>query len=146
MGAAFVRDRWQLGERLTATTGARYTYIGFLPDSHHADAVVQIELRGDRQTLVRGSVATRTLTPGGDLLTLSTVAASPAITWARLEEGLRPARSMRYEVGVDRALGAARIGAQLFDRDDARPAAHDLRRHARRSSATPAASGPGASA
>ena len=48
VGAAFVRDRWQLGERLTATTGARYTYIGFLPDSHHADAVVQIELRGDR--------------------------------------------------------------------------------------------------
>ncbi|HYN00938.1 MAG TPA: TonB-dependent receptor [Vicinamibacteria bacterium] len=114
VGAAFVRDRWQLGERLTATTGARYTYIGFLPDSHHADAVVQIELRGGRQTLVRGSVATRTLTPGGDLLTLSTVAASPAITWARLEEGLRPARSLRYEVGVDHALGAARIGAQVF--------------------------------
>ena len=114
VGAAFVRDRWQLGERLTATTGARYTYIGFLPDSHHADAVVQIELRGGRQTLVRGSVATRTLTPGGDLLTLSTVAASPAITWARLEEGLHPARSMRYEVGVDRPLGAARIGAQVF--------------------------------
>jgi hypothetical protein len=114
VGAAFVRDRWQLGERLTATTGARYTYIGFLPDSHHADAVVQIELRGGRQTLLRGSVATRTLTPGGDLLTLSTVAASPAITWARLEEGLRPARSLRYEVGVDRALGAAHIGAQVF--------------------------------
>ena len=114
MGAAFIQDRWKLGERLTATTGARYTYIGFLPDSHHADAVVQIELRGDRQTLVRGSVATRTLTPGGDLLTLSTVAASPAITWARLEEGLRPARSLRYEVGVDRALGAGRIGAQVF--------------------------------
>ena len=115
VGAAFVRDRWQLGERLTATAGARYTYIGFLPDSHHADAVVQIELRGDRHTLVHGSIATRTLTPGGDLLTLSTVAASPAITWARLEEGLRPARSLRYEVGVDRALGAARIGARLFD-------------------------------
>ena len=114
VGAAFVRDRWQLGERLTATTGARYTYIGFLPDSHYADAVVQIELRGDRQTLVRGSVSTRTLAPGGDLLTLSTVAASPAITWARLEEGLRPARSLRYEVGVDRALGAGHIGAQVF--------------------------------
>jgi hypothetical protein len=115
VGAVFVRDRWQLGDRLTATTGARYTYVGFLPDSHHADAVVQVELRGDRQTLVRGSVATRTLTPGGDLLTLSTVAASPAITWARLEEGLRPARSLRYEVGIDRALGPSRFGAYLFD-------------------------------
>ncbi len=114
-GAVFLRDRWQLGDRVTATTGARYTYVGFLPDSHHADAVVQVEVRGDRQTLVRGSVATRTLTPGGDLLTLSTVAASPAITWARLEEGLHPARSLRYEVGVERALGPARVGAYVFD-------------------------------
>jgi hypothetical protein len=114
-GAVFVRDRWHLGDRVTATTGARYTYVGFLPDSHHADAVVQVELRGDQATLVRGSVATRTLTPGGDLLTLSTVAASPAITWARLEEGLRPARSMRYELGVDRTVGPARIGAYFFD-------------------------------
>jgi len=114
VGAAFVRDRWKLGERLTTTAGARYTYLGFLPDSHHADAVVEIELRGDRQTLVRGSVTTRTLAPGGDLLTLSTVAASPAITWARLEDGLRPARSMRYELDVDRTIGAGRIGVQVF--------------------------------
>jgi hypothetical protein len=114
VGAVFLRDRWQIGDRLAATAGARYTYIGFLPDSHHADAVVQIELRGDRRTLVRGSVAARTLAPGGDLLTLSTVAASPAITWARLEEGLRPARSLRYELGVDRALGSAHVGALVF--------------------------------
>jgi hypothetical protein len=67
--------------------------VGFLPDSHHADAVLEVELRGDERTVVRGSVSTRTLAPGGDLLTLSTVAASPAITWARLEDGLRPARS-----------------------------------------------------
>jgi hypothetical protein len=115
VGAAFVHDRWRLGRRLTATAGARYTYVGFLPDSHHADAVVQVELRGDDRTLVRGSVATRTLTPGGDLLTLSTVAASPAITWARLEEGLHPARSLRYELGVDRTLGSTRLGVQVFD-------------------------------
>jgi hypothetical protein len=115
VGAAFARDRWRLGDRLTAVAGARYTYIGFLPDSHHADAVLQIELRGDARTLVRGTVATRTLAPGGDLLTLSTVAASPAITWARLEDGLRPARSRRLDLGVDRSLGRARLGAQVFD-------------------------------
>jgi hypothetical protein len=116
MGSVFVKDRWKLHDRVTATGGARYTYVGFLPDSHHADAVVEIELRGDRTTLVRGSVATRTLAPGGDLLTLSTVAASPAITWARLEEGLQPARSLRYEVGVDRTLGrAGSIRAMVFD-------------------------------
>ncbi len=42
------------------------------------------------------------------------MAASPAITWARLDEGLRPARSMRYEVGVDRDLGAGHVGVQFF--------------------------------
>jgi hypothetical protein len=115
LGAAFVRDRWRLSERLTATAGARYTYVGFLPDSHHADAVVQIEVRGDRHTRLHGSVATRTLAPGGDLLTLSTVAASPAITWARLEDGLRPARSMTLELGIDRAVGDATLGARIFD-------------------------------
>ena len=115
LGAVFVRDRWQIGERLRATTGARYTYLGFLPDSNHADAVVEVELQGDRETVVRGSFATRTLTPGGDLLTLSTVAASPAITWARLEDRLRPGRSLRYELGVTRSLGpSAHIGAELF--------------------------------
>ena len=115
LGAVFVRDRWRIGERLQATAGARYTYLGFLPDSHHADAVVEVELQGDRETVVRGSFATRTLTPGGDLLTLSTVAASPAITWARLDEDLRPGRSLHYEVGVTRALGpSAHVGAQLF--------------------------------
>jgi len=115
LGAVFVKDRWQIGDRLTATSGARYTYIGFLPDSHHADAVVEVELRGDAATVVRGSVAARTVAPGGDLLTLSTVAASTAITWARLQDGLRPARSFRYNLGVDRSLGpGALVGAHLF--------------------------------
>jgi hypothetical protein len=115
LGAVFARDRWALGDRLSAVVGARYTYIGFLPDSHHADAVLQIELRGDERTLVHGSVATRTLAPGGDLLTLSTVAASPAITWARLEDGLRPSRSRRLDLGVDHSLGSSHLGALVFD-------------------------------
>jgi hypothetical protein len=115
LGAVFVRDRWQIGERVKATAGARYTYLGFLPDSNHIDAVVQVELQSDVETVVRGSFATRTLTPGGDLLTLSAVAASPGVTWARLEQGLRPARSLHYEVGVDRSLGPdAHVGAHLF--------------------------------
>lgn len=117
VGAVFVRDRWRASERLTTTVGARYTYLGFLPDSHHADAVVQVELRGDAHTVVRGSVATRTLAPGGDLLTLSTVAASPALTWARFEEGLRPARNVRCEVGVDRSFRAGHLGAFAFEED-----------------------------
>jgi hypothetical protein len=115
LGAAFVRDRWRLGERVTATTGMRYTYLGFLEDAHHADAVVQVEIRGDLDSVVHASVSTRTLAPGGDLLTLSTVAASPAITWARLEDGMRPARSLHAEIGVDRTVApGSHVGALLF--------------------------------
>jgi hypothetical protein len=115
VGAFFVKDRWRVGERLTTTFGARYTYIGFLSDSHHADAIVQVELEGDPGTLVRGSVATRTLAPGGDLLTLSTVSASPAITWAQLDEGLRPSRTLRAELGVDHTFrSGGRVGAFAF--------------------------------
>jgi len=115
VGAFFIKDRWRLGERLTTTFGTRYTYIGFLSDSHHADAIVQVEVRGGPGTLVRGSVATRTLAPGGDLLTLSTVSASPAISWAHLDDGLRPSRTLHMEVGVDHSFrSGGRIGAFAF--------------------------------
>jgi len=115
VGAVFVKDRWRVSKRLTATFGTRYTYLGFLSDGHHADAIVEVEVRGTTGTVVRGSFATRTLAPGGDLLTLSTVSASPAITWAQLEPGLRPARSVRTEFGVDHAFpSGGRVGAFAF--------------------------------
>lgn len=114
-GAVFARDRWRLSDRVTASAGARYTYLGFLPDSNHADAVVQIELQGTSGTVLRGSISTRSLAPGGDLLTLSTVAASPAITWARLDDNLRPSRTGRVELGVDRHFAGGRLGAHVFD-------------------------------
>ncbi len=116
-GAVFAKDRWHVTDRLTATAGGRYTYVGFLSDSHHADAIVQIELEGSPGTVLRGSVIARSLMPGGDLLTLSTVAASPAITWARLDGGLRTARTLRYEVGVDHTSGPLHVGAQVFEED-----------------------------
>ncbi len=114
-GALFAKDHWRLGDRVSATAGARYTYVGFLPDSHHADAVLELELHGDAHTVVRGSIATRSLVPGGDLLTLSTVAASPAITWARLDDGIGTSRTLRSEVGIDRSLAGLQLGARVFD-------------------------------
>ncbi len=116
MGGLFLKDHWKISDHLAANAGARYTYVGFLPDSHHADAVLEIELHGSPQTVVRGSLVTRTLVPGGDLLTLSTLASSPAITWARFDDDLRPSRSLRAELGIDRTLGAsAQLRARVFD-------------------------------
>jgi len=114
-GAVFAKDRWHVTDRLTATAGGRYTYVGFLSDSHHADAVLQIELEGSPGTVLRGSVLARSLVPGGDLLTVSTVAASPAITWARLDDDLRTARTQRYEVGMDHRSGPVQVGAFVFE-------------------------------
>ena len=115
VGAFFIKDRWRVGKRLITTFGTRYTYIGFLSDSHHADAIVEVEVRSASDTLVHGSVATRTLAPGGDLLTLSSVSASPAITWAHMDASLRPSRTLRMDLGVDRSFrSGGRVGAFVF--------------------------------
>jgi len=114
VGALFAQDTWRVSDRLTATAGGRYTYIGFLPDAHHGDAIVAIELMGTPGTALHGSISARSLVPGGDLFTLSTVAASPAITWARFGEGLRPSRTAHGELGVEHRSGAGQFGAHVF--------------------------------
>jgi hypothetical protein len=119
VGAAFFKDRFPLGRRGFATVGARYTYLGFLDDRNHVDTVIALELRDDSNAWLRGSVASRTLAPGGDLLTLSTLKTSPVTSYARLEAGLRPSRTWRYELAFDRVLGAAKFGAHVFYEDTA---------------------------
>lgn len=114
MGAMFAQDRWNAGNGLTATVGARYSYIGFLADPNHLDPVGSVELATDRYTRIRGTISTRTLTPGGDLLTLSTLASAPAIAYALMGGDLRPERIVRYEVAIDRTVGPTRMGALVF--------------------------------
>ena len=119
VGAAFFKDRFPLGRRGFATVGARYAYLGFLDDRNHVDTMIALELRDDSNAWLRGSVASRTLAPGGDLLTLSTLETSPVTSYARLQAGLRPSRTWRYELAVDRVLGAAKFGAHVFYEDTA---------------------------
>lgn len=115
-GAIFVQDRWRLGPRLTASAGARYSYIGYVADRNHVDPAASLEYRG-RRTAVRGSLTARTLAPGGDLLTLSSLGSAPALGFARLEPDLRAERLLRYEIAIDRSLGAATVGALAFQED-----------------------------
>src|SRR5262249_31912787 len=72
-------------------------------------------------THVRGSVRLGTVTPGGDLLTLSSLANGPAITLAHLDPGLPAERTRRAEVAVDRRVGGTTLGAQAFYEDVADP-------------------------
>ena len=114
VGAIFVQDRWQATEDVAYSAGARFSYIGFLADRNHVDPFATVEVRADDRTRVRGSVASRTLVPGGDLLTLSVRGSAPAMAFAVLDDALRPERSMHYELAVDQALGATTLSARTF--------------------------------
>ena len=114
MGAIFVQDRWQAAENVAYTAGARFSYIGFLADRNHVDPFAAVELRRDERTRVRGTVSSRTIVPGGDLLTLSVLGSAPAMAFAVMDDQLRPERAMRYELTVDQALGSATLSARTF--------------------------------
>ncbi|HET9316738.1 MAG TPA: TonB-dependent receptor [Vicinamibacteria bacterium] len=114
VGAVFAQDRWQVGETVTASVGTRFSYIGFLDDAHHVDPSASIEVKRDDHTRLMASVATRTLAPGGDLLTLSTLANGPAFTYAEMDQGVRAERSVHVELAMAQAFGATTVRAHTF--------------------------------
>jgi hypothetical protein len=113
-GAIFVRDKWRVIPALSATVEVRYAYIGLLEDQNYVDPSASLEYRAGPLTHIRGSATMRTLTPGGDLLTLSGIGSGPSVALVRLDPGLRAERTRRGELEVDRAVGATTVGAQLF--------------------------------
>jgi hypothetical protein len=119
VGAVFLHDRWQLAEGFALSGGARYSYMGFLADRSSFSPTLGVEYRLGKRTRLLGEASSRTLTPGGDLLTLSTLQAAPAMALALVSEGVRPERVMRGELSVDQELGRAELGAFLL-REDAR--------------------------
>ncbi|MBI3932955.1 MAG: TonB-dependent receptor [Acidobacteria bacterium] len=113
VGAILVNDHWKAGD-VSGSFGARYSYIGYLQDANHVDPSAALEVRREDGTAFRGSVAARTLMPGGDLLTLSSLATGPAIAFAHLEPGMRPERTVRWELAVDRSFGPTTVAAHTF--------------------------------
>jgi carboxypeptidase family protein/TonB-dependent receptor-like protein len=114
VGALSVRDRWQVTNKLAATFGGRFSYIGFLRESNPVDPSVQFEFTPDQDSRLLASIATRTVVPGGDLLALSTLSSAPALAFARLAEDLRPERATRVELGVQEAIGSSWFKAHTF--------------------------------
>lgn len=114
VGAIFVQDRWQATDTVAYTAGARFSYIGFLEDHNHVDPFVAVELKRDASTRLRGTVASRTLVPGGDLLTLSVVGSAPDMAFAVMGDTLRAERSIHYELAMDQVFGAATVSARTF--------------------------------
>lgn len=114
VGAIFVQDRWQATENVAYTAGARFSYIGFLGDRNHVDPFAGFEVKTDDRSRVRGTVATRTIVPGGDLLTLSVMGSAPAMAFAVIDDTLRAERATHYELAVDQALGRSTVSARAF--------------------------------
>lgn len=112
-GAIFVRDRWE-NDYATFSGSARYSFIGFVSSRNHVDPAGSLEVRPTPHTHVRASAAGRTLVPGGDLLTLSTLASAPAIAYARIDRRLEPEKTWRYELAVDQEVGATSVGFRTF--------------------------------
>jgi hypothetical protein len=113
VGAVFVQDRWQMSEALAVTGGSRFSYTAYLDDRVHVDPMVSVEYARNR-TRFSGTASARTLTPGGDLLALSTIATAPALAVAAMEEALSAEKVVRYEVAVDRAFGSTTVRAYTF--------------------------------
>jgi outer membrane receptor protein involved in Fe transport len=114
VGTMSVEDRWEITEGVTAGVGGRFSYIGFLGDTSHFDPSASLEIQGDEQTTFRAAVYARTLAPGGDILTLNSLASAPAMNFAVLDGELRAERLMRYELGMDQQLGGTSVGAFTY--------------------------------
>ncbi len=118
LGAIFVKDNWTASEHLDAALGMRYSFVGFITDHNYLDPFASITVRPDRQTAIRGSVASHTLAPGGDLLTVATLSSSPELALARLDERVRAERAVRIDLSAERNLGrATTVGAFSFYED-----------------------------
>jgi len=113
-GSLFARDSWKISEAWRASYGARYSYVGFLQSANHLDGFATVERAMGATGRLRASFATKTLAPGGDLLTLSTLATAPVLSLARVDESLRAERTARYELGAERSEGPTTLGAFVF--------------------------------
>ena len=107
VGAIFVQDRWEVSDDLTATLSGRFSHVGFLQRTNYLDPSVTLELRPAPGAVLQATASRRTLAPGGDLLTLSTLATAPSIAMAKLEDHLRAERAQRVEVAMEEKVGAA---------------------------------------
>ncbi len=114
VGALFLSDRWSASDKLTISGGGRYSYLGFVSDKTAFSPTLAVEYRAGQNSRLRANVQARTLAPGGDLLTASTVQATPAMAVALVGEQVRPERITRQDLAVDRGVGRASFGAFVF--------------------------------
>ena len=114
VGTLSVDDRWEITEGVTAGVGGRFSYVGFLGDTNHFDPSASLEIQGPDLTTFRATVYARTVAPGGDILTLTSLASAPAMNFAVLDGGLRAERLTRYELAMDQQVGGTSVGTFMY--------------------------------
>ena len=114
VGGVALEDRWTIGESVTATLGGRFSYVGFMSAPNYFDPSATVAYAYSDRTAFRGSYAARTVAPGGDMLTISSLASAPAMSFAVLDDALRAERFVRYELGMDQQLGSTSVGAFTY--------------------------------
>jgi hypothetical protein len=118
LGAIYVKDNWTANDHLGASLGARYQFVGFIADHNYLDPFASVTVTPGRNTSLHASVASHTLAPGGDLLTVATLSSAPELVLARIDERVRAERAVRVDVSADRNLGkATTVGAFSFYED-----------------------------
>lgn len=112
-GVLFARDTFAFGPGWEMSAGVRWSYLGFLRDDNYFDPSGAVAWRRGRHS-VQASAAVHTLSPGGDLLTLSSLSNAPSVTYAEMDAGLRAERVTRYELALASGAGALTLGARAF--------------------------------
>jgi hypothetical protein len=113
-GSAFVEDRWSLSDSVTATLGARYSYIGFVTDRNHVDPRVALQGETPDGSRFQASFHAITVAPGGDVVGVFAQAPSSALAFAATDPELRPERVLRFSLGASHPFGATSVGLRLL--------------------------------
>lgn len=112
-GAAFITDRYEAGP-LEVNVGARYRYISFLVDGNHLSPQASITAKAGANTRFRASYASQAVTPGGDLLALSTLRVAPVATEVDVDPSLRAERVGHVELAGIRTFGPVELTGFVF--------------------------------
>ena len=112
-GAVFVIDRFQRGP-VEVSLGARYSYISFLNDGNHVSPQASLTAQAGENTKFRLGYSSQAVTPGGDLLALSTLSVTPVATEINIDPTLRVERVGHLEFAGIRSIGPLELTGFAF--------------------------------
>lgn len=116
-GSVYASDSFELGSA-SIQAGIAYEYFGYLQQSAYASPRFEVShpLDAGGRTVVRGSIEQRVLAPGAeDIGLLSRVAYSDVYGGPSSRSAVRPERTARFQVGLEREVSdTTRVVVRMF--------------------------------